>query len=321
MAGALKPRHIFIWELPCGLLGHVMERIMNIDTRSAIKKFGLHPTKSLGQNFLTDVNILEGIAEAANITKDDLVLEVGPGLGSLTAELAERAGMVAAVEIDRRLIQVLKDTLKDYSNIEIIHGDILKINVQDELAAVIAAKGGKWSPEALKIVANLPYYITTPVVMALLESGMRVKTMVFMVQKEVADRMRADPGGKEYGALSVAVQYYSKPSVVMEVPPSSFIPQPDVDSTVIKLDVYEKPPVELLEKDLFFRVVKAAFGQRRKTLVNALNNAGCFNLGKEQIKGLLAKTGIGENQRGETLSIEQFAQLSNDIYEMTHKNN
>jgi len=292
---------------------------MYIDTKNTIKKFRLHPTKSLGQNFLTDGNILIKISEAANLVKEDIVLEIGPGLGSLTAELAEHAGMVVAVEIDRRLIPVLKETLKDYSNVSIINGDILKLNVQEELAAVVASKGGSFSPGNLKIVANLPYYITTPVVMTLLESGIRVKTMVFMVQKEVADRMRANPGGKDYGALSVAVQYYSKPSVVMEVPPQSFIPQPDVNSTVIKLDVYEKPPVELLDKDQFFRVVKAAFGQRRKTLVNALNNAGYINLDKEQIKGLLSKTGIGENQRGETLSIEQFAQLSNFIYDIKHE--
>lgn len=292
---------------------------MYIDTKNTLKKFRLQPAKSLGQNFLADGNILIKIADAAEISKDDLVLEVGPGLGGLTAYLAERAGMVVAVEIDRRLLPVLRETLKDYTNIKIINGDILRLNIKDELDAAVAAREDGFAPAALKIVANLPYYITTPVVMALLESGLRVKTMVFMVQKEVADRMRADPGGKDYGALSVAVQYYSKPSVVLAVPPHSFVPQPDVDSAVIRLDVYEKPPVELCDTKLFFRVVKAAFGQRRKTLVNALNNAGCFNLGKEQIKELLAKGGIGENQRGETLSIAQFAQLSNDIYDIGQK--
>lgn len=288
---------------------------MNIDTRSTLRKFNLHPTKSLGQNFLADSGILMGIAEASGLTKDDLVLEIGPGLGSLTAVLAETAGMVVAVEIDRRLIPALNENLKDYSNVSIIHGDILKLNVAQELSAAVIAEGGNFLPGTLKIVANLPYYITTPVVMMLLESGIKAKTMVFMVQKEVADRMRAEPGGKDYGALSVAVQYYSKPSAVMEVPPCSFIPQPDVDSTVVKLDIYDNPPVDLHDRELFFRVVKAAFGQRRKTLVNALNNAGYFNLSKEEIKEMLVKTGIGENQRGETLSIMQFAQLSNFIFE------
>lgn len=288
---------------------------MQIDTKHTLKKFGLHPTKSLGQNFLTDGDILVRIAEAAELSKEDLVLEIGPGLGSLTAELAEHAGMVVAVEIDRRLIPALNETIREYSNVNIINGDILKLNVEEELSAVVAAKGGSFLQGALKIVANLPYYITTPVVMKLLEGGIRAKSMVFMVQKEVADRMNAKPGGKDYGSLSVAVQYYSRPSIVMEVPPHSFIPQPDVDSTVVKLDVYDKPPVELHDQELFFRVVKAAFGQRRKTLVNALNNAGYFSLNKEQIKEALEKTGIGENQRGETLSIIQFAQLSNYIFE------
>lgn len=290
---------------------------MYIDTKNTLKKFRLQPAKSLGQNFLTDGSILMKIAEAAEISKEDLVLEVGPGLGSLTVYLAERAGMVVAVEIDKRLIPVLKETLKDFSNIEVIHGDILRLNIREELEAAAAGNSG-FTPVSLKIVANLPYYITTPVVMALLESGLKVKTMVFMVQKEVADRMRADPGGKDYGSLSVAVQYYSRPSIVLNVPPHSFVPQPDVDSAVIRLDVYEKPPVSLRDTALFFRVVKAAFGQRRKTLVNALHNAGSFNLDKERIKELLAKGGIGENQRGETLSIAQFAQLSNDIYDLTH---
>lgn len=292
---------------------------MHIDTKNTLNKFRLQPAKSLGQNFLTDGNILMKIAEAAEISKEDLVLEIGPGLGSLTAELAERAGMVVAVEIDRRLIPVLKETLRDFLNIKIINGDILRLNIKNELAAAVDERKGGFIPAAVKIVANLPYYITTPVVMALLESGLRVKTMVFMVQKEVADRMRADPGGKDYGALSVAVRYYSKPSVVISVPPHSFIPQPDVDSAVIKLEVYDKPPVLLKDKELFFQAVKAAFGQRRKTLVNALNNAGNFKLDKNQIKELLVKCGIGENQRGETLSITQFAQLSNEIYDIMQK--
>ena len=293
-----------------------MELTMNIDTRHTLKKFNLRPTKALGQNFLNDEDVLMDIAYSAELTRDDLVLEIGPGLGNLTIQLAEAAGMVVAVEIDKRLIPALKENLKAYTNVDIIHGDILKLNVTDALSAAVAVKNGEFSPTALKIVANLPYYITTPVVMKLLESGIKAKMMVFMVQKEVADRMKANPGGKDYGALSVAVQYYSKPSVVLEVPPSSFIPQPDVDSSVVKLDIYEHPPVDLHDQDLFFRVVKAAFGQRRKTLVNALNNAGYLNISKEEIKEMLRKANIGENQRGETLSIAQFAQLANYIFEL-----
>jgi 16S rRNA (adenine1518-N6/adenine1519-N6)-dimethyltransferase len=288
---------------------------MQIDTRVTLKKFNLRPVKSLGQNFLTDGNILKGIADAAELAKDEIVLEIGPGLGSLTAELAEAAGMVVAVEIDKRLIPALKENLKDYSNVNIINGDILRLDAENMLTEVIAERGDGFTPTALKIVANLPYYITTPVVMKFLESGIKAKTMVFMVQKEVADRMMAKPVGKEFGALSVAVQYYSRPSVVMEVPPQSFIPQPEVDSTVIRLDLYTSPPVDLRDQDLFFRVVKAAFGQRRKTLVNALHNAGYFNINKEEIKNILTSIGIHENQRGETLSLEQFAQLSNCIFE------
>lgn len=278
---------------------------MNIDTKSVLKKFNLHPSKSLGQNFLTDGEILEVIASAAEPGKEDLILEIGPGLGSLTAELAESAGKVVAVEIDRRLIPVLKENLRGYSNITIINGDILRMDVKKEL--------GTLSASSIKVVANLPYYITTPVVMKLLESGIGAKTMVFMVQKEVADRMKAPPGGKDYGALSVAVQYYSRPSVIMEVPPDCFIPRPDVYSSVVRLDIFEEPPVELYDRDLFFKVVKAAFGQRRKTLVNALNNAGYIDAGKEMIKEILQRMGIEENQRGETLSVSQFARLANEL--------
>lgn len=288
---------------------------MQIDTRITLKKFNLRPVKSLGQNFLTDGNILRGIAEAAELSKDEIVLEVGPGLGGLTAELARAAGMVVAVEIDKRLVPALKENLKEYSNVSIITGDILQLDAEDIISKAIAARGDGFTPTALKIVANLPYYITTPVVMKFLESGIKAKTMVFMVQKEVADRMRAKPGGKEFGALSVAVQFYSGPSVVMEVLPQSFIPQPEVDSTVIRLDLYSSPPVDLRDRDLFFRVVKAAFGQRRKTLVNALHNTGYFNMNKEEIKNILTGIGIHENQRGETLSLEQFAMLSNNIFE------
>lgn len=287
---------------------------MNIDARSTLKKFNLHPTKSLGQNFLNDGGVLKNIADAAQLTKKDIVLEIGPGLGSLTAELAEAAGVVVAVEIDKHLIPALKENLKAHTNVVILNGDIMKLNIEEAISdARKQMHDGSNEPVSLKIVANLPYYITTPVVMMLLESRIEAETMVFMIQKEVADRMMAKPGGKDYGALSVAVQYYSKPSVIMEVPPHCFIPQPGVVSTVVRLDIYKTPPVELNDQALFFKVVRAAFGQRRKTLINALFNAGSFNLSKEQLKELLIKMDIGENQRGETLSIEQFAELSNMI--------
>lgn len=284
------------------------------DVRNILKRLDLRPTKSLGQNFLADEDILYSIGQAAEIDSNYVVLEIGPGLGSLTAVLAESAGCVVAVEIDKRLIPVLSSNLIGYRNVAIINDDILRIDVNKELIPYMKNEDG--TDRRLKVVSNLPYYITTPVIMKLLESGVKAECMVFMVQKEVADRMGAAPGGKDYGALSVAVQYYSRPTVVMQVHPHSFVPQPDVESSVVKLDLYKTPPVELLDKDLFFKVVKAAFGQRRKTLVNALNNASYLGLDKERIAGLLDKIGIDKNQRGETLSIQQFAQLSNLIYEL-----
>jgi len=287
---------------------------MDIDTRSLLKKLNIQPVKSLGQNFLTDRYILEEIAEAADLSENDTVLEIGPGLGSLTSVLAENAGCVVAVEIDRRLVPVLHDIFIGYSNVHIINQDIMKMDVQKELEPYLHLADG--TQRNLKVVANLPYYITTPVIMKLLESGLQAECMVFMVQKEVAERMAAGPGGKDYGALSVAVQYYSRPSVVLDVHPHSFIPQPEVDSAVVKLDLYKTPPVELRDRDLFFKIVKASFGQRRKTIVNALNNAGYLGLNKEQIRMMLDKIGVEENRRGETLTIQQFAQLSNMVFEL-----
>jgi 16S rRNA (adenine1518-N6/adenine1519-N6)-dimethyltransferase len=289
---------------------------MGTDVRRILRKLNIRPTKAFGQNFLTDTWVLQNIAEAAELTPNDTVLEIGPGLGSLTSWLAEDAGFVVAVEIDNRLVPVLHDLLIAYRNVHIINADILKLDLKKELAPFMTADDG--TPRTLKVVANLPYYITTPVIMKLLENGLEAECMVFMVQKEVARRMMAEPGGKDYGALTVAVRYYSAPSIIMDVPPHCFIPQPDVDSSVIRLDLYKTPPVELKDKDLFFKVVKAAFGQRRKTLVNALNNAGYIGADKEQIRILLEKTGIDEKQRGETLSISQFAQLANHLYELLH---
>ena len=284
-----------------------------LDTRSALKKFNIKPTKSLGQNFLKDDGIIKTIVDSAEINVNDLVIEVGPGLGSMTAELASRAGKVVAVEIDRQLIPVLKENLQGYSNVEIIQKDILKVDLRTEVPDVSDLIEKKYGGKKLKVVANLPYYITTPVIMRLLEQELPISNMVFMVQAEVADRMAAEPGGKEYGALSVAVQYYSKPKKLFNVSPESFIPQPGVESTVIKLEVYEVPPVHVENRDLYFKTVKAAFGQRRKTLVNALHNSGFFNISKEDIKEVLNKINISENQRGETLSIYQFAELANKL--------
>lgn len=281
------------------------------DARNILKKLDLRPARSLGQNFLTDEGILRRIGQAAEVGTNDVILEVGPGLGSLTSVLAENAGCVVAVEIDKRLIPVIQSNLIGYRNVFLINDDILKLDVHKALMPYMINEDG--TQRKLKIVANLPYYITTPVIMKLLESGVEAECMVFMVQKEVADRMGADPGGKDYGALSVAVQYYSRPSVVMQVHPHSFVPQPEVDSSVVKLELYKTPPVELADKELFFKVVKAAFGQRRKTLVNALSNASYLGLDKERIFELLDKAGIDRNRRGETLSIGQFAQLSNLI--------
>ena len=292
---------------------------MGINAKETVKKFKLRLTKSLGQNFLTDESIIKQIAEAAEIKKDDLVIEIGPGIGNLTIELAQLAGSVVAVEIDKYLIPALTENLKDYNNIEIMNADILKLDIKKDIieraGGTSSGATGGGSPASCKIVANLPYYITTPIIMKLLEEQPGLDLMVFMVQKEVADRMAANPGKKDYGALSVAVQYYSRCEKLFNVPPHSFIPQPDVDSTVIRLNIYKEPPVVLKDRSLFFKTVRAAFGQRRKTLVNALSNSGNFNVEKEKIKDILKVLGIGENQRGETLTIMQFAELSNAFYE------
>ena len=278
---------------------------MGLNTKELIKKYGIKLTKSLGQNFLTDSNVVSRIVDTAEITEDDLVIEIGPGIGSMTGELASRAGRVIAVEIDKHLIPALEDNLKDFSNLEIINEDIMKVSVK----AVTENRQNM----RLKVVANLPYYITTPIIMKLLEEDNDIELMVFMVQKEVAQRMVAKPGGKDYGALSVAVQYYAQPEKVFDVPPHCFIPQPEVDSTIVKLKKNKKPPVILKDKDMFFKVVKAAFGQRRKTLLNALANSEALSRSKEEVREILSAVNIDENVRGETLSMEQFAALANEF--------
>jgi 16S rRNA (adenine1518-N6/adenine1519-N6)-dimethyltransferase len=266
-------------------------------TMHILKAFGIHMSKKLGQNFLIDERIVANIVGAAGIEPGDTVLEIGPGIGTLTQGLAEAGARVVAVELDRHLIGVLGKTLEGYDNVRIIHGDILKIDISREIMT-----------DTYKVVANLPYYITTPIIMKLLEERLPVSILVTMVQKEVAERMVAKPGGKEYGALSVAVQYYTEPSIVQDVPPASFMPPPAVDSAVIRCVVRSEPPVQITDEKLFFRVVKAAFGQRRKTLSNALKTTG---MGAGTVAAVLTAAGIDGVRRGETLSLQEFAAVTN----------
>ncbi|MDP4183173.1 MAG: 16S rRNA (adenine(1518)-N(6)/adenine(1519)-N(6))-dimethyltransferase RsmA [Bacillota bacterium] len=277
-------------------------------TKELIQKYNIRLTKSLGQNFLVDDNVIDKIVDAADVNKKDIVIEVGPGIGNMTRKLAQRAGRLVAIEIDKHLVPPLTEVLGEFPNASLINKDILKTS----LGQIINEEKSKApEAEAVKVVANLPYYITTPIIMKFLEENPGINAMVFMIQKEVGDRIVASPGGKDYGALSVAVQYYSKPERVFDVPPHSFIPQPDVDSTVIRLNVFSEPEVKLKNKDIFFQTVKASFGQRRKTLLNALSNSKKFVESKEEIRLLLNKLGINENARGETLNINEFAQIAN----------
>lgn len=276
------------------------------NTLEVIKKHNLKLTKTLGQNFLNDDSVVKRIVSAAEIDAHTLILEIGPGIGSMTKEMAANSAGVIAVEIDKHLIAALKDNLREFSNIAIINSDIMKVDIE----AIINEYKEKYSADRVKVVANLPYYITTPIIMKFLEEVKGIDGMVFMVQKEVAQRMVSKPGIKDYGALSVAVQFYSHPQIIFDVPPHCFIPQPEVHSTVIKLDVLSEPPVKV-DKELYFKLVKASFGQRRKTLVNGLANAGIFNKSKEQIKQIIDSMGLNENVRGEVLSVEKFGELAN----------
>ena len=282
------------------------------NTIAVLQKYQFNFQKKFGQNFLIDTGILEEIIEAANITKDDFVLEIGPGIGTMTQYLCEAARAVVAVEIDTNLIPILKDTLCEYDNVEVLNEDILKVDIA-KLAE--EKNGGK----PIKVVANLPYYITTPIIMGLFESHVPIDSITIMVQKEVADRMKEGPGSKEYGALSLAVQYYAKPEIVVQVPPSCFMPQPKVGSAVIRLTRHEQPPVTVRSEKLLFQVIRASFNQRRKTLANGLANYGAFGLPKEQLQECIEALGVPGNIRGEALSLEQFAQLSNIIFEKTSK--
>ena len=277
------------------------------NTIEVLKKYGFRFQKRYGQNFLIDSHILEKIVEAAEITKEDMVLEIGPGIGTMTQYLAEHAREVVAVEIDKTLIPILEDTLSAYDNVTVINEDILKVDIE----ALAREKNGN---RPIKVVANLPYYITTPIIMGLFESHTPLASITIMVQKEVADRMQAGPGTKDYGALSLAVQYYAKPELMMNVSPGCFIPKPNVGSAVIRLTRYEQNPVQVKDEDFLFSLIRAAFGQRRKTLVNSLTNASFLSVSKEEILRALSEMGISETVRGEALTLEEFAKLSNLLF-------
>ncbi len=286
-----------------------MEKLYSPTTiKTVTHKYDFHTSKSLGQNFLVDGNIVNKIIDGSEIGEEDLVIEIGPGMGVLTAAAAEKAAKVIAVEIDRRLIPVLEETLKDYDNIEVRQGDIMKTDVPALIAEAFTEHPNY---TAVKIIGNLPYYITTPILMKLLEEGARqyAYSITVMVQKEVADRMRATPGGRIYGALSVAVQYYCQVELLAIVPKEVFFPKPKVDSAVLRLVLRKEPPVSLLSEEMFFRVVKSGFGQRRKTLLNSLS-AG-LGVAKDEVADCLAEAGIVAERRAETLDMDEFAALAN----------
>ncbi len=284
-----------------------MDKLSNPQkTIEVIRKHGFDFQKKFGQNFLIDPHVLDKIIAAAEITKDDFVLEIGPGIGTMTQALAEAAREVTAVEIDRKLIPILQETLADYTNVTILNQDVLKTDI----AAIAREKNGG---RPIKVVANLPYYITTPIIMGLFESQVPVDSITVMVQKEVAQRMQAEPGTKDYGALSLAVQYYAQPYLAANVPPNCFIPRPNVGSAVIRLTRYPKPPVQVKDERLMFALIRASFNQRRKTLLNGLKNAPELPLGREEILRAFEQTGLSENVRGETLTLAQFAALSDAL--------
>ena len=276
-------------------------------TIEILKKYNFNFQKRFGQNFLIDSNILAKIVESAEVTKEDFVLEIGPGIGTMTQYLAESAREVVAVEIDKSLIPILGDTLSSYDNVTVINEDILKVDIE---RLVQEKNQGK----PIKVVANLPYYITTPIIMGLFESHVPLKSITIMVQKEVADRMQVGPGTKDYGALSLAVQYYARPEVIASVSPACFIPKPNVGSAVIRLDRYEKPPVETEDEAFLFAVIKAAFNQRRKTLANGLANARELGITRQQAEEALLQMELSPSIRGEALTLREFADLSNILY-------
>ena len=281
------------------------------NTIEILNKYSFVFQKKYGQNFLIDTRVLEKIIDAAEITKEDFVLEIGPGIGTMTQYLAEAAGKVVAVEIDKNLIPILSDTLSAYENVTIINEDVLKLDIQK-----LANEENQGRP--IKVVANLPYYITTPIIMGLFENHVPVESITVMVQKEVADRMQTGPGNKDYGALSLAVQYYAEPYIVANVPPNCFMPRPKVGSAVIRLTCHEQPPVEVKDERLMFDIIRASFNQRRKTLANGLNNSDKLSFSKEEITEAIESLGKGSSVRGEALTLEEFAELSNYLWKYSH---
>lgn len=277
-------------------------------TIEILQKYDFSFQKKYGQNFLIDPHVLDKIIDSASITKDDFVLEIGPGIGTMTQYLAQAAGKVVAVEIDKALIPILEDTLEGYDNVRVMNADILKVDI-----AKLAAEENHNRP--LKVVANLPYYITTPIIMGLFEGHVPIESITVMVQKEVADRMQVGPGTKDYGALSLAVQYYAKPYIVANVPPNCFMPRPKVGSAVIRLDRHNEAPVQVQDETLLFKIIRASFNQRRKTLANGLNNSPEIHLPKEVITNAIEKLGKGASIRGEALTLQEFAILTNLISE------
>lgn len=276
------------------------------ETIAVLNKYKFVFQKKFGQNFLIDTHVLDKIIDAAGITKEDFVLEIGPGIGTMTQYLCSAAREVAAVEIDKALIPILKDTLKDFDNVEVINEDILKVDINRLTAE-------KNQGRSIKVVANLPYYITTPIIMGLFESHVPIDSITIMVQKEVADRMKTGPGSKDYGALSLAVQYYANPEIVANVPPNCFMPRPGVGSAVIRLTRHEQPTVHVADEKLMFRIIRASFNQRRKTLVNSLKNSSELSFTKEEIEAAITTIGKSLTIRGEALTLEEFAALSNAL--------
>ena len=284
------------------------------NTIAVLQKYNFSFQKKFGQNFLIDTHVLDKIIRSAEITKDDFVLEIGPGIGTMTQYLAFAAREVVAVEIDKALIPILEDTLSSYDNVTVINEDVLKLDI---VKLAQERNGGK----PIKVVANLPYYITTPIIMGLFESHVPVQSITVMVQKEVADRMQVGPGTKDYGALSLAVQYYAKPYIAANVPPNCFMPRPKVGSAVIRLECHEEPPVQVEDEKLMFRIIRASFNQRRKTLANGLKNSPEISLSREGIEQAIAELGKGASVRGEALNLEEFAILSNIVGRLQQEEN
>ena len=278
------------------------------NTIAVLQKYNFSFQKKFGQNFLIDTHVLDKIIRSAEITKEDMVVEIGPGIGTMTQYLACAAGKVAAIEIDKALIPILEDTLDGYENVQVINDDVLKVDI-----AKLAEEENGGRP--IKVVANLPYYITTPIIMGLFENHVPLKSITVMVQKEVADRMQVGPGTKDYGALSLAVQYYAKPYIVANVPPNCFMPRPKVGSAVIRLERYDEPPVQVEDEKLMFRIIRASFNQRRKTLANGLKNSPELQFSKEEIEKAIEGIGKSVSVRGEALTLEEFAALSNLLCE------